>query len=1007
MALATSFHIEDSTPQIRYSPPPAHDHSPDPTARWTPYFDVSGFSSVHGEPGHGTGYHMTSREGASLSFEFHGTGVQLLGTSIRANYSVILDDSPLPVDQDAQNVLAQVTGLPYQQHLVTLILHKGSSISSVSFDKAVITSDFVPEHNSRRPPPPPHEVQRVEFVGDWAQRNVPSLEETSVYHCSHTAGDRTIVAFAGSSFFLTGASSPSAGAFSVTLDKNITTTLSATSSFLNPDTLLYYVGGLDAAVPHELEILNVNGSEMYIKSDGFSSAPSVTRTHWLARQLSNDTSAEAPPDTGYPGGTIAALVLAGILIFIIVTSSLFYFMVHRPRQRRRAQDRRTFVNEPKSGVFEQPTLFRDSSSRRRGFDKWRHDVEVGLGLGTLASFGLSFRQSSEDGPHSRRSTASTTDDDEYADDVPLSSKSETTSTRSSERARRKMAKGKMKAFTGSWRNSKSASRHNGRTRSLSSPPNPYGSELSHNGDGTESVYFAPIYKGKVVEATTYPTHFVPATTASSVISHPFSGQARPPQPLDIPTVNIQSPTEDGSPLFSNRSPPRRSPATVHGASPLTSAALNPREGSGDDGSVIEADSLGGEMNVSTTTQVALRGLSPRTSEVMPRNFHVIPPLGPRSSPSRHSDSKDLPRLPSPAPSSSQHSSPIDKPIFNLRSAHSSSEVLYLGEMSRKKTPSPRQDSTEERRSGSKEKDATNGGGSRRTSTGLSVRFSAQVDEQKAEKGKGKDPSETTRPDRERTGVLKPFAKRRHLDQPPSSFLDLDSSSSGGSTRSPSNGSSLGNPQRGREQSRWSNTTASYSLSGHPLQSQWSSTIVSSSPSVVDDSQTNSHRMQDVPLPDSGVVLDLSPQSSNSTGNPFPYPISLPPSPHHPEHILQMQQAQAALGLHAHADSELGNSTYLNPGGVPTSPTDSLPTTVSEIQFRHNSFSEEGYGAHPPPHPRLPPLFSEESTGSRPTPIQTAQVPFIVQRVLGGQSSAGPNSPITPLAGTPRIPPSRT
>jgi hypothetical protein len=67
---------------------------------------------------------------------------------------------------------------------------------------------------------------------------------------------------------LFGSLSPDAGNFSVALD-NDTTTLSARSSFSQPDVLFFSATGLDPQSTHELTITNLEDKELSIVVGGF------------------------------------------------------------------------------------------------------------------------------------------------------------------------------------------------------------------------------------------------------------------------------------------------------------------------------------------------------------------------------------------------------------------------------------------------------------------------------------------------------------------------------------------------------------------------------------------------------------------------------------------------------------------------------------------------------------------------------------------------------------------
>ena len=66
------FLVDDTSPTISYSPFRDTLSVPNLSAGWNPYYDQSGFASSIGELGNGTSLHITSLDGASLGFQWHG-----------------------------------------------------------------------------------------------------------------------------------------------------------------------------------------------------------------------------------------------------------------------------------------------------------------------------------------------------------------------------------------------------------------------------------------------------------------------------------------------------------------------------------------------------------------------------------------------------------------------------------------------------------------------------------------------------------------------------------------------------------------------------------------------------------------------------------------------------------------------------------------------------------------------------------------------------------------------
>lgn len=138
----------------------------------------------------------------------------------------------------------------------------------------------------------------------------------------------------------------------------------------------------------------------------------------------------------YPTGTIAALALAGILAFLILTVLLVFTFVYRPRQRRRKQleagtygpaDGSKDIDHLATAAATTPAR-RSRSSRWTGFARWKREVEVGNGnLG-----GITFRDADGDKSSPQRRPG-------QPSQQSLSLKSSISSWRWRERARRQQA----------------------------------------------------------------------------------------------------------------------------------------------------------------------------------------------------------------------------------------------------------------------------------------------------------------------------------------------------------------------------------------------------------------------------------------------------------------------------------------------------------------------------------------------------------------------------------------
>ena len=108
---------------------------------------------------------------------------------------------------------------------------------------------------------------------------------------------------------------------------------------------------------------------------------------------------------GVSSGTIAALILAGFLGFIVLSGCLCFFVVIRPRRRRKhsqaARARRARPKDPGNDVIDQildirpPVEARSpTSSKKSGFARWKNEVEGGY---NTQNIGIVFRKSNSGG----------------------------------------------------------------------------------------------------------------------------------------------------------------------------------------------------------------------------------------------------------------------------------------------------------------------------------------------------------------------------------------------------------------------------------------------------------------------------------------------------------------------------------------------------------------------------------------------------------------------------------
>ncbi|KAF5351626.1 hypothetical protein D9756_007762 [Leucocoprinus leucothites] len=351
MASPVQFSVDDSSPAIAYSPFGDTLTFPNLSAGWNPYLVNSGFVSSLGQIAVGQSQHITSLNGASVTLEWNGTSIQLFGnTTASASFNLTLDGAAIQPNQTnaTSNLLTSFEGLSNARHSISLTANiPDAQDSLLVFDKAVITS------------PPPDNFSEIIFtehtVGDdninfFGQWSFLSTSQPPI-HQSQIQSDTARVTFSGISVRIFGTASPDSGNYSVLLDDRQSPIFSARSSFTNTNTLLFFASGLAANTTHQITIRN-EGGLLQLKSGGFitfsSGDPTALPPPGNNGPSSNTTfpPPPAPPpalSNRFTRGTIAALVLAGFLTFVILTALLFYFCIWRPRRRQRR--RRHYQNQ--------------------------------------------------------------------------------------------------------------------------------------------------------------------------------------------------------------------------------------------------------------------------------------------------------------------------------------------------------------------------------------------------------------------------------------------------------------------------------------------------------------------------------------------------------------------------------------------------------------------------------------------------------------------------------------
>ncbi|CAK5281396.1 unnamed protein product [Mycena citricolor] len=411
MSNVVQFSVDDSSPTISYFPfGDTLTGSPDLTAGWNPSRGGDlGLSDLASGAGSGKSLHVTSLDGAAFQVSWKGTGITLYGNATHSTYTIAVDGSTLDASSSADlanGVLASIGHLPDLEHTLRLVVHAQDTTAIVEFDRAEISAPVSPANISTSSLSDQFLDDTTDFAfhGQWSFANgshESSPRETVFRLASRErlGAHRLDIASCGTLMNVC--------RYSVTLDGNLTTSYSAQSSLTDGNSILYYASGLDATVAHNVQVVNTQGSALVLQAHGaqvFGISGSGTETNSSSPVMVLSTKAESDLSSG----TIAALVLAGILLFFIITLTALYFMIYRPMRNRQRLvldiTRPGFLK--KSFSYEDESIIEAGPSRRSGFLRWKEDVEGGLGSLGRGALGIVFRHSDSSG--SRRPSAAGT-----------------------------------------------------------------------------------------------------------------------------------------------------------------------------------------------------------------------------------------------------------------------------------------------------------------------------------------------------------------------------------------------------------------------------------------------------------------------------------------------------------------------------------------------------------------------------------------------------------------------
>ncbi|KAJ3726930.1 hypothetical protein C8R42DRAFT_717760 [Lentinula raphanica] len=982
MANATiSFDVDDTSPTISYFPFGDTYTIPEFTAGWNPLFNQTSLDGLPLDVVNSSSVHITSRNNASFLLKWRGTGILLVGYARDASYSILLDGVPQNINA-SDTVLAFVQDLDNVDHEITLTTIISDSTynqtsSFVVFDKATIVAPASAGNNSTGSNVTSQSLNdsTVSFIGGWSFQNVSA----SPVHISTSPNDSASATFNGTALQIYGTVSPEGGNYTVKLD-NVTTQFSANTSFTQNNTLLFFSSALDPTVGHDVQITN-DGGTMILPSNGF-----------VAFLSGNPNSTGITPSavgtlngSGHlPDGTIAALILAGILAFLLISGLLFFFFVWRPIMARNRQARREQRERPMSevergasdgdpvlnigrhtpsSVNNSPTGSRRTrrsrkSSDRSGFLRWKREMESHNGEKVLGAFGLVFRHS--DSPKDKE--PSSLGDDGLYEDGSGSQKSSKRSSGGSSKQSRNGTKGKSR-WTGRTKQdapsytielpplNRSGEHLGQEVPTLLPPP---AAQTSFSGFTSLTYMSTPDTNNSRELSFNLPSSHIPTSQPQS----PDYGKADSNGALLMPTRrtgtdDTESDIDFHSSVISTHQEPEPQVHVQEFEVQSTDATFSSRRSESrrapsaytrdlDRGSVRTNDD-GLSVLGPATARAAIRSLSPRTSELAFTNLILNEPV--ILTVERASDE---PRV--------------------------SRERLISDETLRPESQEPLTEEELARRAHRRTTESAS-----RRSARLSVRFEGDADirSSSSENGAALDDNFGAAVDRPegprnvfRLTPLRPVTSpiSEGDSNIASSFLDLSGSNSNTNSDTSQREPSLASHGQGLK-SRWSTTTAATDQDPHFVRQEST------------DSQ--------------GSGGSASSPSSN-----FPFPVSLPASPHHPEGFKPSPPVSPS-GMNLQVPGRLDIHPFGTNPMNPVSPSDSVPISISDLYFRHSDSENDelttdhtvGSGSHLPPHPPLPgslpptPTFPPPSPGVPPAVAPTSPTgvlsspSYIVSRVF--------------------------
>jgi len=327
--MSWNFTIDDSSPFLTYFPHADGGNATGLAAGWIPWYDQTGYIdfSNPGEGGAGTSFHRTSLAGASVQFQFYGTGVYLYGFA-NSSYDVAVDGETTKPSATTSDLLFSTTGLKAGSHSVTLTA-RPTGAQQFAFDRAVVSAPY--DNTPAELFYDNTDTSAFKYSGTWSAQNAQGIPNATVSHPWQQTQEKdasvTMDFSDAVGVSIWGMANWGNWVYQVTLD-GTATTLNSSTYWKVPDSLLFFQAGLDPDKNHTVTVkstgggpglkMNLNSMRVYrLNADIASGAASSTGTTGTALPTASSSGGSTQKKASINAGAIAGPIVAVALLAVL------------------------------------------------------------------------------------------------------------------------------------------------------------------------------------------------------------------------------------------------------------------------------------------------------------------------------------------------------------------------------------------------------------------------------------------------------------------------------------------------------------------------------------------------------------------------------------------------------------------------------------------------------------------------------------------------------------------